>query len=237
MARAERFDASALGPELAGAAVSRAPRTLREALPVFLRHGSPRILIAALALALGARLALGDWSAWDALPVAAILAFWPIQEWLIHVFILHAKPLRLFGRSIDFRVPREHRAHHREPWRLELLFIPLHSFLYSIPILLALWLALAPTRALALTGITFHLALSLHYEWVHFLVHTRVAPRHRYYQRLWKNHRRHHFKNEHFWFGVTMLSGDRLFGTAPAFQQVASSPTARSLEDVRPSGL
>ena len=38
---------------------------------------------------------------------------------------------------------------------------------------------------------------------------------------LWRNHRLHHCKNEHYWFGVTMLSGDRLLGTAPAVADVA----------------
>ncbi|MDX2168661.1 MAG: fatty acid hydroxylase family protein, partial [Deltaproteobacteria bacterium] len=49
------------------------------------------------------------------------------------------------------------------------------------------------------------------------------------YQRLWRNHRLHHFKNEHYWFGVTMLSGDRLLRTAPAVKDVETSPTARNL--------
>jgi len=126
-------------------------------------------------------------------------------------------------------VPRKHRAHHREPWRLELLVIPMHTYLYTLPLLLALWLAAAPTRALALSGICCHLALTLHYEWVHFLVHTRVSPRSLFYQQLWKNHRRHHFKNEHYWFGVTMLSGDRLLRTAPAVTAVPTSRTCRAL--------
>ena len=215
-------------------AASGAPRTLREALPVFLRHGSPRILIAALALALAARLQLAAWSLGDGVAIAALLAYWPLNEWLIHVFLLHARPVRLLGRSFDFRVPRMHRAHHRDPWRLELLFIPIHSFLYALPLALALWLWLSPTRAIALTGIAFQLALSLHYEWVHFLIHTRVVPRSRFYQRLWKNHRRHHFKNEHYWFGVTMLGGDQLLRTAPELASVPTSPTARTLESARP---
>jgi len=216
--------------DLARPALGANPASLREALPVFLRHGSPRILIAALVLALGARLSLGGWSPWDLVPAAVVFAYWPLQEWLIHVFILHARPFRLFGRSVDFRVPRKHRAHHRDPWRLDLLFIPMHSFLYSVPLLAVLWLSLAPTRALALTGLSIHLALTLHYEWVHFLIHTRVSPRSRAYQRLWRNHRRHHFKNEHFWYGVTMLAGDRLLGTGPELQAVPTSPTARMLE-------
>jgi hypothetical protein len=44
---------------------SDSPRTLREALPVFLRHGSPRILIVALAVALVVRLRISDWSSLD----------------------------------------------------------------------------------------------------------------------------------------------------------------------------
>ena len=93
----------------------------------------------------------------------------------------------------------------------------------------ALWWGVTPDARLALTGIAGHLALSLHYEWVHFLVHTRVQPRTAYYQRLWKNHRRHHFKNEHYWFGVTMLGGDRLLRTSPDLATVATSNTARTL--------
>jgi fatty acid hydroxylase family protein len=217
-----------------GEGIGASPRTIAEALPVFLRHGSPRLLLACLAIALTARVAVGAFSLRDLLPLVGLALYWPVQEWLIHVFILHAKPKRILGRTIDFRVPRKHRAHHREPWRLELLFIPMHSFAYSIPILLALWWLVTPTLALALTGITAHFALALHYEWVHFLVHTRVQPRTGYYQRLWKNHRRHHFKNEHYWFGVTMLGGDRLLRTAPDLASVATSPTARTLESAHP---
>ena len=217
-----------------GTGIGASPRTLREAVPVFLRHASPRVLIACLAAAIAARVAAGAWSLWDLVPIAGILLYWPIQEWLIHVFILHAPPRTVLGRTFDFRVPRKHRAHHREPWRLDTLFIPLHSFLYSIPILLGLWWLVTPSLPLALTGITAHFALALHYEWVHFLVHTRVQPKGAYYQRLWKSHRRHHFKNEHYWFGVTMLGGDRLLGTAPDVASVATSPTARTLEVARP---
>ncbi len=205
------------------------PRSLREALPEFARHGSPRILLVCVVAAFAARIAVGQWSPWDLAPVAGLLLYWPLQEWGIHVFILHAKPKRIFGRTLDFRVPRKHRAHHREPWRLDLLFIPMHSFFYSIPILVGIWWLVTPSLPLALTGIAAHFALALHYEWVHFLVHTRVQPRTALYGRLWKNHRRHHFKNEHYWFGVTMLGGDRLLGTAPELGDVSTSPTARTL--------
>ena len=70
----------------------------------------------------------------------------------------------------------------------------------------------------------------LHYEWVHLLVHTRYRCRTRYYRRLARNHRLHHFRNERFWLGVTTDSGDRLLGTWPAAKgDVALSETARTL--------
>jgi hypothetical protein len=209
--------------------LATSPSTIAEALPIFVRHGSPRILIAGLAVAVAARLWVGQWSPWDLVPVAAVLAYWPVQEWLIHVFILHFKPLRLCGRTIDPRVPRSHRAHHREPWNYEILFIPMHSFLYSLPLTVLIWWAVTPNAALALTGIVAAIALSLHYEWVHFLIHTRVTPSTRFYQRLWRNHRLHHFKNEHYWYGVTRLEGDWLLGTDPPPERVALSETAKTL--------
>lgn len=110
------------------------PRTIAEAVPVFLRHGSPRILLGAASVSLAVRVWLADWSWWDLVPVAALSAYWPIQEWLIHVYVLHFKPVTIGGRALDFRVPRKHREHHREPWKIDLLFIPMHTWLYSIPI-------------------------------------------------------------------------------------------------------
>ena len=199
------------------------PRRLPEALRVFLRHGSPRCLVAGVLVAAATRAALGPISLVDLLPPLGLALVWPVQEWLIHVFLLHYRPVTLFGRSFDFRLPQSHRAHHAEPWRPELVFIPLHTFWWSLPLIVGFWWVVTPTAALAATGITCHLLLALHYEWVHFLVHTHVVPRTALYRRLWRNHRLHHFKNDRYWFGVTMLSGDRLLRTAPDPDAVATS--------------
>jgi hypothetical protein len=220
--RAARVAAPATAP-------AETPRTLREALPVVLRHGSPRVLLAALAAALALRTALGGFTAWDLAPAATLVALWPLQEWAIHVFVLHWRPRRVAGRLLDFRVPRSHRAHHRDPWNAGLVFIPFHSFLYTLPLLAALWWAVTPDLRLAATGVVGHLALALHYEVVHYLIHTRVAPRTAYYRGLWRSHRLHHFRNEHYWFGVTRVEADRWLRTAPDPNAVPSSPTARTL--------
>ncbi len=190
-----------------------------------------------IATALGARAAVGRWSVWDLAVVAGTLVVWPLLEWVIHVCILHFRPFTLMGRNVDFRVPRSHRAHHRDPTDLALVFIPTHVFIYAVPLQLVLWLGLMPSTPLALTGLAFYMVMALHYEWTHFLVHTRYTPTSTYYRRLWRNHRLHHFKNEHYWFGVTMLGGDRLLGTAAARDRVATSPTCRTLGQETTLGL
>ena len=81
-------------------------------------------------------------------------------------------------------------------------------------------------RVLSVLAVYF--VLALHYEWIHFLIHTRYPPRSARYRRLWRNHLLHHFKNEHYWYGVTRLGGDRVFGTAADPDRVPTSSTARS---------
>jgi hypothetical protein len=206
----------------------------RELLPAFLGHASPRILIAALALALCARIGLGRFGARDLLPLAALALLWPLQEWLIHVVVLHWRPRRVLGWTLDFSVPRKHRAHHANPADPELVFIPLRSYAYTLPGVALLWWLVTPDAALAATGIAGHLALALHYEWVHYLVHTRWRPRWGPYRALWRNHRLHHYKNEHYWFGVTRLGADRWLGTHPERDAVPTSPTCRTLGVAEP---
>lgn len=205
------------------------PRTLSEAIRVFFRHASPRILTTGAAVALVARVRVGGWTWWDLAIVAAITCFWPIQEWLIHVFILHYRPIRILGRQIDLPIAAKHREHHVDPWRLETVFIPLHVYPFLLPAHVLFWFGAMPTPSLALTGIAAYLVLGWHYEWVHFLVHTRYTARTWFYRRLAHHHRLHHFKNENYWWGVSMTAGDRLLGTCPDPRRTESSPTCRTL--------
>ncbi len=227
----------ALATSLPGAArTADLPKELPDVVRVFFRHGSPRILSVLLATALVARVAVAGFTPWDLVPAVVLVAFWPVQEWLIHVYVLHYQPRTILGRTLDFRVPRKHRAHHADPWQIDLLFIPQHTFLFTVPLLLLLWFGLMPTPALALSGLCAYLALALHYEWVHYLAHTRYVPRSARYQRLVKSHRWHHFKNEHYWYGVSMLGGDRLLGTQPGPDEVETSPTVHTLFAGSPRG-
>ena len=73
-------------------------------------------------------------------------------------------------------------------------------------------------------------AIGMVYEWTHYLVHTDYKAKHGLYRTIWRNHRLHHFKNEHYWYAVTSPGiADRVLGTYPDPQTVPTSPTARNL--------
>jgi sterol desaturase/sphingolipid hydroxylase (fatty acid hydroxylase superfamily) len=82
----------------------------------------------------------------------------------------------------------------------------------------------------AATTLAFGYLMLLTYEWTHFLIHSKYRPRRWYYRVIWRNHRNHHFRNENYWFGVTMDLADRVLRTAPERDAVPVSPTARNLD-------
>jgi hypothetical protein len=205
------------------------PRTLTACVSYVAHSSRPRVLAAAAGLGWTARIAWGDPSPWDAVVLAVLLAWWPLQEWLIHVHVLHFRPRKTRGgRVVDLAIARQHRRHHEDPLRLEILFIPWPALLGGIVFHVVAWPLLLPAPQ-ALTTIAAYLTLTLHYEWVHFLCHTPYVPRSRIYRARWRNHRLHHFKNEHYWMGVSMLLGDRILGTSPARDAVRTSTTCRTL--------
>ncbi|MFP5299517.1 MAG: fatty acid hydroxylase family protein, partial [Actinomycetota bacterium] len=67
----------------------------------FASQVTPRVIAPLLLIALVVRASLGNWSAWDAVAVAGLIAVQPFTEWMIHVYILHWKPRTIFGKTID----------------------------------------------------------------------------------------------------------------------------------------
>ena len=208
----------------------RAPRLpLSEAFWIFTRRLSPRILMSAL-LGFGiARGVVGSFTVWDAVLFAAALTVHPMTEWLIHTGFLHFRPRRLGRLKIDLHLADEHRKHHADPHNERHWFIPVRSGVTAFVVIgIVAWFVM-PTLALWLTVMTTALAIGTVYEWTHYLTHTTYRPRGRLYRRLWRHHRLHHFKNEHYWMGVTMHLGDRILRTLPDAKDVETSPTCRNL--------
>jgi len=212
--------------------------TLGDCWRAFLRLRTPPFLVGAIAGALALRIALGNYDWRDAAVVAVVVAGTPLAEWLIHVYLLHAKPVRLAGRRYDLIAAREHRAHHVAPAELNGVLIPTYAvLLFIVQLALTVWLVSFPIHALmggdrmahAATGLLTCYVILGAYEWCHFLIHTPYRPRGRYFRSIWRGHRLHHYKNEHYWFGVTSTIGDHLLRTAPDQAAVRKSETARTL--------
>jgi fatty acid hydroxylase family protein len=219
---------------------SREVTSLGGARREFLRQGSPWVLGAGI-LGLGlARVLIGDLTWRDAVAVAAMLVIYPFGEWAIHVYLLHAKPLRIRGRKFETVAARAHRAHHREPNDLDmvLLYWWQAAFLMfaAVPLTVAVGALIVgvtagpvPIGALV-SGALAGYCMVFVYEWTHFLIHTAYRPRSVAYKTIWRNHRLHHFKNEHFWHGITNNLSDRVLGTNPDQREVRKSETARTLD-------
>jgi len=211
-----------------GRAARRTSETLGQAARRFWGHASPRLLAAMFLGSLAARLAVGDWHANDAVLVGVLLAIQPLSEWLIHVFILHWRPRRLGRVTIDHILARKHREHHADPTDPDLVFIPTPALLVLIPVMAMAVLAF-PRTGLGLTWLLTQATIGLIYEWAHFLVHSDVSPRSRLFRSIWRHHRLHHYKNEHYWFAISATWPDHLLRTSPQPSEVATSPTVRAL--------
>ena len=149
---------------------------------------------------------------------------------LIHVFILHWRPRRVGTLTIDPLLAREHRRHHLDPRDIPLIFIPWKALLWVLPLGVAIALLAFPRLGLGLTYLVFITVLGLGYEWTHYLIHSEYKPKTRVYRAIWRNHRQHHYKNEHYWYTVTSSgTADRVLGTYPHPATTPNSPTAKNL--------
>lgn len=207
-----------------------APSGLRlgGAARVFFGYGSPRIIALVLLGSVAGRLAIGGWSWWDLVGPGVVLVAQPFTEWTIHVFVLHFRPRTIGGRRLDPLVSRKHRAHHADPRDTALVFIPLPTLAGLVAGVSAICLGALPLER-GLTTLVAALCVLLTYEWTHFLIHSAYRPRRALYRSVWRAHRNHHFRNEHYWFGVTVHVADHVLGTFPERTAVPVSPTARTL--------
>jgi hypothetical protein len=212
--------------------------TLGDCWRSFVRRRTPPLLIAAVVGAAALRVALGSYDWRDLVVAGGVIGLTPLAEWAIHVYLLHARPIRVRGHRYDLLAAREHRAHHEAPAELDGVLIPRYAVLIFIPqIAVTVWLLSFPIHivlggdriAHAATGLLVSYVILGAYEWCHFLIHTPYRPHGLYYRSIWRGHRLHHYKNEHYWFGVTSTVGDHLLRTAPDQSEIQKSGTARTL--------
>ncbi|GAC1652205.1 MAG: hypothetical protein NVS9B12_01390 [Vulcanimicrobiaceae bacterium] len=194
-------------------------------IALFFRHGSNALLAALLAV-----IALTVWTTglrapWWAWGLGALIFF--VSEYTTHRFLFHAKPS---AHPLVLQLQhRMHYDHHTDPERLDLLFLPPW---FVVPVFAFYGLAyLFVTRdwGVALCLLGGNLAALLYYEWVHYIAHIAFVPVTPFGRWIKKYHLLHHFKNEHFWFGVTNPGMDLLTGTYREKGSVARSASTRRL--------
>lgn len=216
-------EAAATGP-------TRTAVTLGQIFRRFWHHPSPWMILSVLTAALAWRVAEGGWTLTDLRAPALLVAAFPALEWVVHVFVLHWRPRKFAGLTVDTELARDHRRHHADPRDVPLVFIPWRSLAAVIAVYTTAALLAFPRLGEALTFILSVAAVGLLYEWTHYAIHSDYRPRSRPYRATWRNHRLHHYKNEHYWFTVTTAgTADRLLRTYPDPATVATSATARNL--------
>lgn len=206
--------------------------TLGRAFSIFVRELQPKFLITHLLGWIAFRIYLlgqGDWSARDLIPIVGIIALHPFVEWVIHTYVLHHRPRTILGLRWDYHSARYHRLHHRDPWDLRFVLMPLSAMAVGLSSAILTFWVLAPSPGIWATAMIVTAAIALYYEWIHFLTHTSYRPKGWWYKRQWRFHRLHHYKNERYWMGVTRHLGDMVLGTYPDPDSVDSSKTARTL--------
>jgi hypothetical protein len=204
--------------------------TLKDALVLFLKHPSPRLLALICLSSWGYRASvMRPFEPVELGVILGVMLYWPFQEWWMHRYLLHLPPIKLFGREYELNFSKVHRLHHDDPKNIPLTFLPLSVILGALAVFIFVAYAVCGDWAQVSSFMGATSTCTLLYEWVHYLTHTDYVPRGAYYKKVWRLHRWHHYKHEGYWFSFTVPWMDDWLGTGPAVGDVSHSPTAKSL--------
>jgi hypothetical protein len=133
------------------------------------------------------------------------------------------KPFRDFMHAL-------HYGHHEDPNKIDLIFAPILSviilFISLFGVSFLVTFNIGVTTVFTLGVIIYY----LHYEWMH-LGHHIPGYKHIF---PWSNklktaHQLHHYKNENYWWGITNILGDIIFGTYKKHDEVERSETIKNI--------
>lgn len=198
------------------------PTTFREALEVFLlgSYNGPRIVVGLLLTIAAWRISLPEnLASTDAAVVAGMTVFWCFQEHFLHGKVLHSE-IDWYGKEI-------HQGHHARPYH-HVSIDPAWLMLTWMGVVGVFFYLVLPLR-LALSAMLGYAMSGLWYEFLHFIVHTRVRFRKgSYLQRMKDHHARHHLIDHRYWLGFSLPAVDELFGTNPTVTQVRTQKKTSS---------
>lgn len=190
------------------------PTNFAEAFQVFLlgSYNGPRIVVMLLLGLATWRLQLSpSLSAMDAVVLVTTILFWCVQEHVLHGRVLHSQ-VDWYGKQI-------HEQHHAKPYH-HVSIDPAWLMLTWMGVVHVMFLRTMPLP-LALSATIGYAASGLWYEFLHFIVHTRVRfSKGSYLQTMKDHHARHHLIDHNYWLGFSLPVVDDLFGTNPTVAQV-----------------
>ena len=191
----------------------------------FVRHGSNGLLLVAIAGLTVAYAARGL----EFFPLAALIgaAIFFVSEYTTHRFLFHAHPSKIAW--INKLQHRLHYDHHIDPPKLELLFLPVWFVVPVAALYYAVFFAVVRDPIEAVSFAFGAICALLIYEWAHFVAHVPITPLTPFGKYMKKYHLWHHFKNEHYWFGVTNPSMDYTMLSYRDVESVERSTTVREI--------
>ena len=220
-----------MGPWRDGRVADLGQMDMRQLVRAYLTYPSMILYAALIVAALAASAWLGAAERpWRSLATVALtLLVYPVAEYLLHRFVLHAR--WLYKNPLTAALwKRIHFDHHQDPQRLDVLFgapsntIPTIA-LFALPLGHAVngwsgaWLAFACGAA----GYCL-------FEFCHCVQHLNYMPKNRWLARIKKHHMAHHFHNEAGNFGLTSTFVDRLLGTH--YEDVRMRPRSAHIHDL-----
>jgi len=193
-------------PSLPHPSSTPVPTNMDEAVRVFWEHPTPRIVGVALTVMAACRVSLGPFGPEDLVATVAMAVLWIFQEWALHRYLLHSE-----SDNIGSRIHKDH--HKVEYFHVCIDSIPLSvGWTAAATVIFMVLLPLPPT--LGLSCLFAYMCMGLHYEWSHYLAHTKAVPS----TWLWKQskaaHTKHHLTDDSLWYCFTLPVMDDVFNTS-----------------------
>jgi hypothetical protein len=187
------------------------PKNMPDAIRVFFFSRGPLVIAITLVNILFYRFStLGPIGVPDVIVFVGSIVFWWFQEHFLHGKLLHSK--------FDWYGKRIHKDHHKKPY--------FHISVDPVGLMLG-WLATAHLIfrlifpvPIAISATLGYAGAGLFYEWSHFIVHTKVKPRSRFWKQMRDNHIRHHCVDENYWLAFSLPAIDDIFGTNLPIREV-----------------
>jgi sterol desaturase/sphingolipid hydroxylase (fatty acid hydroxylase superfamily) len=145
-------------------------------------------------------------------PMAVMVVLYPVAEYLLHRYLLHAK----FLAKSQLTSPlwyRIHYRHHSKPSDQSVILAAPYTIVGAVAIIAGLLALLIGSLTAFTAGLTVGGLLIIAYEYAHSVCHSAFPTENRYLKSIRTNHVLHHFHSESGNYGITNSFSDVLFGT------------------------